>query len=60
MTKMAALSLRIFSGTKKDDDLETWYAAFDAPVLICTKDDPGLKLISCMARFNLVPNSVLF
>ena len=39
MTKMAAMAIygtnlkKIFSGTKKADELETWYAALGARVL---------------------------
>ena len=34
-----------FSGTKKSDDLETWYAASGTRVLsICSYDDSGLIL----------------
>ena len=63
MTMMAAMPIYgknlkkiFFSGTKKADDLETWYAALDASVPPSLfKDDPGFTLTYFTARSNLVP-----
>ena len=61
MTKMAAMPYMLKTlkylllRNQKNDDLETWFAALGAGVLVCSNDDPGLTLTYFMARSNLVP-----
>ena len=65
ITKMAAMSiynknLQKFLRNQKAYDLETWYVASGARVLVlyyqvCSNDDPGLTLNYVMARSDLVP-----
>ena len=64
VTKMAAMPIygkNLLLWNQKVDDLETWYEALSAQVLLSLlNDDSGLTLTYFTARSNLVPYAFIW